>query len=229
MRSDDRIIDSWARMVHVASETLYLDTAGSRVHQQLRDAHAQPGRDGASGHRGPAPDAPRAGRGAAGRARGARAAGLRRGRAAPRRARPCELLVRARLPDRADRRPARAGPDDPADPRVDRSSRSSSTASSATSATTRARASSRPTCSAPTATARTCSTSCGTRRGPKQLASYGFDDDGRPATREHIIQRRHPAAASRRRHLPGARGHRAASRRVARAAGTVRRSTAWPT
>ena len=35
MQTDDRIIDSWARMVHVGSETLYLDTAGSRVHQRF--------------------------------------------------------------------------------------------------------------------------------------------------------------------------------------------------
>lgn len=35
MKTDDRIIDSWARMVHLASETLYLDTAGSRVHQRF--------------------------------------------------------------------------------------------------------------------------------------------------------------------------------------------------
>ena len=33
MRTDDRIIDTWARMEHVGSETLYLDTVGSRVHQ----------------------------------------------------------------------------------------------------------------------------------------------------------------------------------------------------
>jgi len=35
LKTDDRIVDWWARMVHVGTETLYLDTAGSRVHQRF--------------------------------------------------------------------------------------------------------------------------------------------------------------------------------------------------
>jgi len=35
LQTDARIVDSWARMVHVGVESLYLDSAGSRVHQRF--------------------------------------------------------------------------------------------------------------------------------------------------------------------------------------------------
>ncbi len=64
---------------------------------------------------------------------------------------------------------------------------------------------------------------------PGQLASYGYDDDGTPATRRAPDRERHPACAGSaercRRSAPASpewptRGPRA---------GTARRSTAWPT
>ena len=64
---------------------------------------------------------------------------------------------------------------------------------------------------------------------PGQLASYGFDDDGTPATREHLIENGILDARARRRGVAGsAPGSPAWPTRGPRG-GTARRSTAWPT
>ncbi len=135
---------------------------------------------------------------------------------------------RTELPERRDGSPARPRPDDPADPRVDRAPARTRPDPRRRTQLCRHQLRHRPTCSARYQYGSELLNVTFDPTVPGQLASYGFDDDGTPAERQHLIENGilvrglGGAVSQERSGLPGVANSRART-------GTARPSIGWRT